>query len=225
LAWTLFSTAYLRTAGELDDIRSRHRDFPGAVPAMVTHFCRLYDAAAPLFRFMLISQHDLLRRLTREQRTAVDAVADTVTAAVQAGEIAAVDGAAAAAVIIGIVLQTAIFHIYGTLSGGLTERAPALACTAIAAVTALAEPPRGPRHCPLSGGCALGWAAGGRSADVRFAGYRTPHLFATAARGDGPGVLCRDHHRDRAGTVCGRDQSAAGALIQRDPAGRLADRV
>src|SRR5262249_51544634 len=99
-----------------------------------------------LFRFMLISQHDLLPRLTREQRTAVDAVADTVTAAVQAGEIAAVDGAAAAAVIIGIVLQTAIFHIYGTLSGGPSGPAPAppLApvCAAIAAVTALAEPPR-----------------------------------------------------------------------------------
>src|SRR6516164_4905461 len=107
LAWTLFSTAYLRTAGELDDIRSRHRDFAGQVTAMVTHFCRLYDAAA-----------------------------------VQAGEIAAVDSAAAAAVIIGIVLQTAIFHIYGKLSGGLTERASALACAAIAAVTALAEPPR-----------------------------------------------------------------------------------
>jgi len=76
------------------------------------------------------------------QRTAVDAVADTVAAAVQAGEIAAVDSAAAAAVIIGIVLQTAIFHIYGKLSGGLTERASALACAAIAAVTALAEPPR-----------------------------------------------------------------------------------
>ena len=100
------------------------------------------DADAPLFRFMLISQHDLLPRLTREQRTAVDAVADTVAAAVQGGEIAAVDGAAAAAVIIGIVLQTAIFHIYGKLSGALTERASALACAAIAAVTALAEPPR-----------------------------------------------------------------------------------
>jgi hypothetical protein len=101
-----------------------------------------YDADVPLFRFMLISQHDLLPRLTREQRTAVDALADTVTAAVQAGEIAAVDSAAAAAVIIGIVLQTAIFHIYGSLSGRLTERAPALACAAIAAVTSLAEPPR-----------------------------------------------------------------------------------
>jgi hypothetical protein len=31
---------------------------------------------------MLIRQHDLLPRLTREQRTAVDAVADTVAAAV-----------------------------------------------------------------------------------------------------------------------------------------------
>ena len=51
------------------------------------------------------------------------------------------------------------------------------------------------------GRCALGWAAGdgagGRSGDVRFAGYRAPHLFPAAARGDGPGVLCRRHHRDR----------------------------
>jgi hypothetical protein len=50
-------------------------------------------------------------------------------------------------------------------------------------------------------------------------------FIRAAGRGDGPGVLCRRHHRDRARTVSGRDQSAAGALIRRDPAGRLVERA
>ena len=46
--------------------------------------------------------------------------------------------AAASAVIMGIILQTAIFHLYDRLAGPLAPRAPALARAAIAAVAALA---------------------------------------------------------------------------------------
>src|SRR5258708_40327528 len=78
LAWTLFSTAYLRTGAELDAIRAREPDFPARIAAMVGHFCALYDSDPALFRFMLIAQHDLLPRVGREQRTPVDAVAGAV---------------------------------------------------------------------------------------------------------------------------------------------------
>ena len=138
LAWALFSTAYLRTGAELDQIRAREPDFNARIAAMVGHFCRLYDRDPALFRFMLIAQHDLLPRLAAEQRTPVDAVADTVADAVCAGEIGSVDAQAAAAAIMGIVLQTAMFHIYGRLGGRLARRAPRLAQAAIAAVEALA---------------------------------------------------------------------------------------
>ena len=137
LAWGLFSTAYLRTGAELDEIGGRQHGFRARIGAMAGHFCALYDRDPDLFRFMLIAQHNLLPRLGPDQRTLVDAVADTVREAVRTGEIAPVDAFAATAAILGIVLQTAIFHIYGRLKGSLAARAPDVARAAIAAVEAL----------------------------------------------------------------------------------------
>jgi AcrR family transcriptional regulator len=138
LAWSLFSAAYLHAGAELDAIRRREGNLAGRVGAMVAHFCALYDADPALFRFMLISQHGLLPRIGTEDRTPVGAVADCVADAVAAGEIAAaIEPLAGAAAIMGIVLQTAVFHIYGSLHGLLSARAPVLARAALAAVERL----------------------------------------------------------------------------------------
>ena len=139
LAWALFSTAYLRGGAELDAIRAQEPDFQARIAATVLHFCALYDNDPALFRFMLIAQHDLLPRIEAGQRTPVDAVADGIAEAVRSGELGTVDPQAAAAVVLGVVLQTAVFHIYGRLGGALTARAPALARAAVAAVQALAS--------------------------------------------------------------------------------------
>lgn len=140
LAWTLFSTAYLRTGAELGEIRGRQRDFRTRVGAMVAHFCALYDRDPALFRFMLIAQHNLLPRVGPGERTPVDEVAETVEDAVRAGEVAPVDRLAGAAAILGVILQTAVFHIYGRLEGALSPRAASLTRAAIAAVEALGQP-------------------------------------------------------------------------------------
>src|ERR1051326_7068993 len=126
LAWTLFATAYLRTGAELDQIARRHPDFPARVAAMVGHFCALYDNDPALFRFMLVTQHGFLPRIAQNQRTPVDAVAEIVGEAVRAGEIGATNPLAGAAAILGVILQTAVFHIYGRLEDALGPRAPAL---------------------------------------------------------------------------------------------------
>ncbi|HEV2335478.1 MAG TPA: helix-turn-helix domain-containing protein [Stellaceae bacterium] len=139
LAWVLFSTAYLRTGAELDEIARRSPMFQARVGAMVEHFCALYDTDPALFRFMLITQHGFLPRVRAEERTPVDAVADIVKEAVQAGEVAALDPLAGAAAILGVILQTAVFRIYGRLEGALLPRAPGLARAAIAAVAALGQ--------------------------------------------------------------------------------------
>jgi AcrR family transcriptional regulator len=139
LAWSLFSTAYLRTGAELDEIRAREPDFPARIGAMVAHFCALYDKDPALFRFMLVAQHGLLPRIGTDQRTPVDAIADTVAAAAAAGEIGAVDPLAATAVIMGVVLQTATLHIYGQLRGKLSKQASALGRAALAAAAALGK--------------------------------------------------------------------------------------
>ena len=108
---------------------------------MVEHFCALYDRDPALFRFMLIAQHGFLPRIRPEARTPVDAVADVVEDAVHAGDVAPIDPLAGAAAILGVILQSAVFHIYRRLAGALLPRAPGLARAAIAAVEALGQTP------------------------------------------------------------------------------------
>ena len=136
LAWTLFSTAYLRTGANLDMIRASRSGLDARVTAMVAHFCALYDDDPALFRFMLIAQHGLLPRIQQGSRTPVDAIADVD--AVAERQLVRIDPPLGAAVIMGVILQTATFHIYGRLTGSLSARAPALARAAIAAVKTLA---------------------------------------------------------------------------------------
>jgi len=139
LGWALFSTAYLRTGAELDRVRASRAEFEPAVTAMVAHFCALYDDDPALFRFMLITQHGFLPRIQSGSRTPVDAVADLVSDAVAKNQLKPIEPALGAAVIMGVILQSATFHIYGRLGGSLTARAPALASAAVAAVAALAQ--------------------------------------------------------------------------------------
>lgn len=137
LASQLFAAAYRRTGAELAAIVAGSRGFADRVGAMIAHFCALYDRDAALFRFMLLAQHELLPAMS-DDAAPVAAIEKAVGEAIQAGEIATDDVAVATAAIMGIVLQTALFHVYGRVTGPLGPRAPALARAAIAAVKALA---------------------------------------------------------------------------------------
>jgi AcrR family transcriptional regulator len=139
LGWALFSSAYLRTGEELDRIRTGEAEFEAAVTAMIAHFCALYDEDPALFRFMLITQHGFLPRIPSGSRTPVDAIADLVGDAIAENQLKPIDPALGAAVVMGVILQAATFHIYGRLGGSLAARASMLGRAAIAAVAALAE--------------------------------------------------------------------------------------
>jgi len=139
LGWALFSSAYLRTGEELDRIRTGEAEFDAAVTAMIAHFCALYDEDPALFRFMLITQHGFLPRIPSGSRTPVDAIADLVGDAIAENQLKPIDPALGAAVVMGVILQAATFHIYGRLGGSLAARAPMLGRAAIAAVAALAQ--------------------------------------------------------------------------------------
>ena len=142
LATHLFSAAYRRMGAELAALVERACGFEARIAGMVGHFCALYDRDVALFRFMLLAQHHLLPPLGDDGAPVV-AIEEVVAVAVAANEIAPVVRAEAAAAIMGIVLQTALFHVYGRIEGPLMPRAPALARAALAAVRALAEQPEG----------------------------------------------------------------------------------
>jgi len=138
LAARLFAGAYLRTGADLAAISAAEPRFAKRIEAMVAHFCALYDRDAALFRFMLIAQHDLLPRVADTDPTPVAVIEAALADGVAGSEIAPVVPGEGAAAIMGIVLQTALFHIYGRLAGPLLPHAPALARAALAAIGALA---------------------------------------------------------------------------------------
>jgi AcrR family transcriptional regulator len=139
LAARLFADAYRAAGADLAAICVAEPGFVRRIAAMVAHFCALFDSDAARFRFMLLAQHDLLPDIEEAGLSPAAVIERTVADAVASGELRAVDPAAAAAVIMGIVLQTALFRLYGRISGPLLPRANALAAAAVAAVAALAR--------------------------------------------------------------------------------------
>jgi AcrR family transcriptional regulator len=141
MAAQLFASAYRRVGAELADIRLKQGGLAARLSAMIEHFCALYDADPALFRFMLLAQHNVLPGIDDGGSAPVAAIEGVVAEAVVNREIGRIDIALAAAAIMGIVLQSALFHLYGRIAGPLLPRAPALAQAAIAAVAALVAGP------------------------------------------------------------------------------------
>jgi AcrR family transcriptional regulator len=139
MAAQLFAEAYRRTGAELAAIGAGKQGFAAHIRGMVEHFCGLYDADPALFRFMLLAQHDVLPEIDDSGSAPVAAIETAIAGAISAGELGAVEIELAAAAVMGIVLQSALFHLYGRVTGPLLPRAPALARAAIAAVEALAR--------------------------------------------------------------------------------------
>jgi AcrR family transcriptional regulator len=143
LARSLFAASYRRIGAELTEICSHATGIAGRIAAMVGHFCTLYDSDPALFRFLLLTQHNFLPQLDEAPNEPPSQIARAIAEAVAAGELAPLDPALGAAVVMGVVLQTATFHLYGRIEGPLAARAEVLAYAALAAVRAIG---RGEAH-------------------------------------------------------------------------------
>jgi AcrR family transcriptional regulator len=139
LARTLFATAYRRIGGELTEICDRQRGIADRIAKMVAHFCALYDSDPALFRFLLLTQHNFLPQLDEAPNEPPVVIARAIADAIGVRELAPIDPALGAAVMMGVVLQTATFHLYGRIAGTLAARAEALTWAAVAALKALAS--------------------------------------------------------------------------------------
>ena len=137
LARTLFADAYRRIGGELAEICEREPGIAARIGRMVAHFCALYDSDPALFRFLLLTQHNFLPELDEAANEPPSVIASAISDAIDAGELAPIEAALGAAAIMGIVLQTATFHLYGRITGPLVKRAATLAHAAVAAVRSL----------------------------------------------------------------------------------------
>lgn len=131
--------------------------FAERLTAMIHLICRLHDQDTTRFRFLLLSQHAALSGVDAGG-TPVDVVQETVTEAMEKGEVRADDPALLTAMIVGVVLQAATFRMYGRLATDLAGLAPRLAEACL--VLAVPEPRR-EELCPQRN--AVGRAGSARS--------------------------------------------------------------
>jgi AcrR family transcriptional regulator len=122
----LFSTRYAAMARALDALQQREDTARAKLDQMVRGFCEMFDADRVLFSFLLIVQHQQLRRIPADAASPIEVLRRVIAEAMAAGQIPAADPDLATAMVLGIVLRPAIFAMYGRLEGPLSQHADAL---------------------------------------------------------------------------------------------------
>lgn len=127
LAWTLFREHYAAYAariaaltGSAGDTANDLADDPAvALDRVVDVFCSLYDGDRHVFQFLLLTQHDFVRRITPDMPSPIAEVRRLIERLIAAGRIGVTDVALATAFALGPLLQAASAHAHGALPGPL----------------------------------------------------------------------------------------------------------
>ncbi|MDR4308873.1 TetR family transcriptional regulator [Chelatococcus sambhunathii] len=116
LARALFLSRYGALAHGVEAIRARAPDFSNRLDALVRLFADAFDKDPAGFAYVLVSQHEHLRDLPASSPdNAVEALGRVFADAMARGEIPEQDVALVTALALGLVVQPAIFRIYGRL--------------------------------------------------------------------------------------------------------------
>jgi AcrR family transcriptional regulator len=139
LIWEIFWSGYRGLGETLRDSPPLGADLRTRLSAMVGTICALFDKDEPLFRFLLLTQHRQLGKITERDKSPVQVLHDQLAAAIAAGALPKQDAELATSTVFGIVLQAATFKVYGRLDRPLSHYAPSLAAACWAALNAPAS--------------------------------------------------------------------------------------
>lgn len=126
LAWELFSHNFNAFALELEHLQQQHPSLKEKLAVMIQQFCRFFDKDPVLFSYLLLAQHAQLKKVTPDMPNPVVVVRDVIADAMDRGEIRPGDPDVLAAMVLGVVLQVAVFKIYGRISQSLVELSDSL---------------------------------------------------------------------------------------------------
>jgi len=135
LVWEIFWAGYCGLGAMIADIPMTGGPRAHLV-TLVETICGLFDRDEPLFRFLLLTQHGQLGKITERERSPVQVLHDRLAGAIEAGALPRQDPELATSTVLGIVLQAATFKIYGRLDRPLSHYAPTLAASCWAALNA-----------------------------------------------------------------------------------------
>jgi AcrR family transcriptional regulator len=120
----LFARHYRALAQRLGVLQAAFVHSRDKIAAMVEECCRVFDQDPMLFRFLLLVQHDSLRRV--EGESPVEVVRQVIEGGMARGEIRRDDPELGAALVMGIIIQPATFKTYGRLPGPMLPLAARL---------------------------------------------------------------------------------------------------
>ena len=118
----LYAENYRRLADQLDQVQEAERSSHDKIAAMVRFVCAFFDREWDLARFLLLEQHMRLKNYDGPANP-VDIVCRVLADGIRRGELRPVDVTAAAALVMGPVIQAATFRTYGRLTGALSDLA------------------------------------------------------------------------------------------------------
>jgi AcrR family transcriptional regulator len=130
----LFRDHYFRFGAELNRIQAETAGGVDAkLRAMIDFMCRLYDEEPTLYRFLLLVQHTALPNIRTAPTSPALIFRSLVARAIEQGEIREQNPSLAASMLLGAIIQPALSLIYGSLTGTMSDFAPAIAeaCSAL----------------------------------------------------------------------------------------------
>lgn len=120
LAWELFSINYLDFARELDRLQEEYDTLQDKLAAMIRQFCTFFDRDPVLFSYLLLAQHAQLKKVTPEMQTAVTVLQKVIAQGMARREVPEMEVELAAAMVLGVVLQVAVFKAYNRINQDLS---------------------------------------------------------------------------------------------------------
>jgi AcrR family transcriptional regulator len=130
LAWDIFATNFTAFARVLERAHQPHPLLRAKLEAMVGRFCVFFDQDRTLFTYLLLSQHGHLQRVTEDMAHPVIVLRDVIADGIRRREIPGRDPEVLTAMVMGLVLQTALHKIYARIQKPLADMADVLAASA-----------------------------------------------------------------------------------------------
>ena len=126
LAWELFSKNILELAVNLDRCQQKHQSSKDKLIAIINLCCSFFDIKPMLFTYLLLDNHGHIRKMTPDMPSPVRVLKGAIVHGMAAGEIPQADVDVKTAMVLGLLIQVAVFKIYGRITQSLSSLAPTL---------------------------------------------------------------------------------------------------
>ncbi len=126
LAWELFAKNITELAMNLDRCQQKHQALKDKLAAIITLCCSFFDTKPMLFSYLLLDHHGHIRKMTPDMPSPVRVLKNVIAGGMAAGEIPQADADVKTAMVLGVLVQVAVFRIYGRITQSLSSLAPTL---------------------------------------------------------------------------------------------------